>query len=104
MNTGWESDAYNAYINRLANVSRIPVVNSIEEANAGWGLRRLSASDFEHLEAHSKEDRDLNERWLNRMRIGYDREKSQIAIEIEDIFSDVPCITEPDSRGEVHAA
>ena len=91
-------DAYEAYMDRLNAVSGIPLVNSIEDANRAWGVRKLSRSEFDKLKAQSQSDPELEARWLNRLQAGYDREKSQLAIEIEEIFSDVPCADHLDGR------
>ena len=104
MKNDWEFDAHEAYMNRLSAVSGIPLVNSIVDENLLWGLRRLSRSDVEKLQADAEMDHDLSDRWLNRLQNGYDREKSQIAIEIEEIFSDVPCATQINDTGQEDAA
>ncbi|MEK6258478.1 MAG: hypothetical protein AABP62_07635 [Planctomycetota bacterium] len=100
----WEFDQYEALTLRAASDFKIPLVRSIEEANAGWGLRKLSRSEFDELATQSKTDLDLRERWLNRLENGYDREKSQIAIEIEELFSDVLYATPFDRPEQVDAA
>ena len=104
MASRWSFDRYEEYTIRLASDLRIPLVDSIEGAGTGWGLRRLSRSDFEKLEAHAEEDHDLRDRWLNRLQNGYDREKSQIVREIEELFSDVPCLTQINGMEEEDAA
>ena len=94
----WEFGDYEDFAARAASDLGIPLVTSIEETSSGWGLRRLSRSEFEELEVKSQMNRDLEKRWLNRLEAGYDRDKSRLAIEIEEIFSDVPCANQLDGR------
>lgn len=104
MDEKWKFGQYEEFVVRAASDLGIPLVDSIEDVKTGWGLRRLSRFDFDKLESQSKTDVELRERWLNRLQNGYVREKSQIAIEIEEIFSDVPTGNQFDHPGQEAAA
>lgn len=104
MKTDWEVEAHDAYMERLSAASGIPLVNSLGEAKTGWGLRRLSRSEFERLRVHWQKDHELGQRWRRRLSIGYDRELSQIAIEIEEIFADLPSAADRDASAQEEAA
>lgn len=95
---------YEKFAVRAASDLRTPLIDSIDEAKSGWGLRRLSRSAFEKLAERARTDHDFGQRWLNRLQIGYDREKSQMAIKVEDIFADVPCRTDVNCDGHEDAA
>jgi len=100
----WEFRRYEEFTVRAARDFAIPLVHSIEQANLGWGLRRLSPSGLETLEAQSQTDSEAAVRWRNRLRVGYEREKAQVATEVEEIFSDMPCASQHDNEGREDAA
>jgi hypothetical protein len=104
MTLGCSFEAHEAYMNRLSAVSGIPLVQSIEKTRDTWALRKLSRSEFEVLQAKWQTDPELATRWLNRMRVGYDREKTQVVMEIEEIFEDIPCADRRDCHGRENAA
>ena len=66
-----------------------------------WGLRSLSRAEFAALDKRAKDDNELRERWLRRLKIGYDRERATLAQEIEDGFADLPYADELASRRQV---
>lgn len=98
MERKWSFGDYEDFAARAASDLGIRLVNSIDEAGGRWGLRKLSRSEFEELEEQSRTNRELEECWVNRLEAGYDRDKSQLAIGIEEIFSDVPCANQFDGR------
>jgi hypothetical protein len=104
MADNWDYDRYLAYVDRAATVLGVPLVNSTEVANAGWGLRKLSRLEFEKLKELSEASPQLAERWMNRLQVGFDREKSQVAVEVEQMFSKVPFVGDASGQAKEDAA
>jgi hypothetical protein len=104
MFTDWDFDGFEAYMNRLSAVSGIPLVNSVKDAKGRWGLRRLSRSEFKLLEAQLERDCELAARWQSRLQFGYEREQSQVALEIEETFADTPSAIQSNGQTREDAA
>ncbi|MHC4399848.1 MAG: hypothetical protein ACYTG0_09225 [Planctomycetota bacterium] len=84
---------------RLADDLGLSSVDSLDEAEARWGVRYLSPSEFESLANAAGESAALHQRWLARLRMGYDREKANLVDEIEELYADLPIADQaPDER------
>jgi hypothetical protein len=94
-------DQYQEYLSRLEQDLGLTSTDSLEEAEAGWAIRRLSRSEFEELlNAAEKEDAALHRRWLRRLQLGYDREKEMTGDEIEERFAGVAIDDPPSGKRE----
>lgn len=81
-------DQYREYLNRLEQDLGLTSTDSLEEAEAGWAIRRLSRPEFEELaDAAQKDDPPLRRRWAKRLQLGYDREIAILADDIEERFA-----------------
>ena len=104
MASDWDFERYEAYLGRLSDDMRLPLMRSAEDASGGWGLRPLTRSEFAALAKQAEDDAELRERWLRRLEIRYDRERASLTQEIEDGFADLPYSDELASGKKVGTA
>lgn len=104
MSDTWDFERYEAFAVRAAADLMVPLVDSLEDAKSGWGLRRLSPADFDELKARAMIDSELHGRWSDFLQIGYDRTKSKMVTDIEEIFADIPCVVLHDDNRQEDAA
>ena len=90
MASDWDFEHYQVYLGRLSDDIQLALSRLAPDAPDGWGLRSLSRSEFAALDNRTKDDDELRERWLRRLKIGYDRERVILSQEIEDGFADLP--------------
>lgn len=64
------------------------------EAEGPWSVRRLSPSELEHVGCAGARESGLRKRWEDRLALGYDREKSRLANEVEELFAEIPVADE----------
>ena len=95
-----EFDRYQDYVSRFEADLKATFVGSVEKAEAGWGVRRLTRLEFGNLIDAASEDPVLRERWLTRLELGYDREKTRLADEVEDAFADFAAASQLFGRRE----
>jgi len=81
---------YQQYLRSAADDLAVSGVRSLEDASVRWGIRDLSAAEFQRLTDAAEQDAGLRERWRERLELGYHREKLRLADEIEDLFAQLP--------------
>jgi len=87
MMDGLQYDRYQEYMRRFEDDLGLTSTRSLEDASAGWTMRRLSSSEFDDLVIAMEADPALRDRWLNRLQLGYDRDRARLVDEIEEIFT-----------------
>jgi hypothetical protein len=90
MPNGFDHDRYQQYLAIAAHDLGLVQFHSLQEGRNGWGLRHLSPSELENLSNVAAHDVELQERWRERMTAGYHREKSRVADEVEEFFTQIP--------------
>jgi hypothetical protein len=90
MTHGFEFEGYERYLSQLHADAGLVPVQSLDDARSRWSVRQLSRSEFDALMDSTSRGSGVWERWLTRVKQGYDREKSALADEIEDLFAHVP--------------
>ncbi len=103
MPDGFDFARYQDYLTVAARDLGMMPCRSLREARSRWGIRCLSASQFQDLADAAAKDPSLCRRWRERLTLGYYAEKRRLENEIEEAFAGIP-IDESISGGYEDAA